>query len=290
MDIERIREILSREGDIAIALSANYSQDELAAALGLYLTLKNVGRTVQVISKKQPNVEISHFYSIDKIKGGFQGRTGDLVVSFPYQEGEIEKISYTMENGLLNIVVKSGEKGLNFSQNDVRFNRSGDTPVILITIGVRNLNELSYAFDVNLLNNSSVINIDNNQNNQRFGNVVSVIPEASTVSELVSDMIYSLGYNLDLDACQNMLWGMMTATNNFQNPKTSGLAFEMAGILMRAGAQRKQVSTSQVQVQNKGQFTPSQNQINQQGKQQGQKNPPPDWLAPKIYKGSTNVE
>jgi hypothetical protein len=32
--------------------------------------------------------------------------------------------------------------------------------------------------------------------------------------------------------------GIATATNNFQDPKTSSLAFEMAGILMRNGALR----------------------------------------------------
>ena len=32
--------------------------------------------------------------------------------------------------------------------------------------------------------------------------------------------------------------GIATATNNFQDPKTSSLAFEMAGVLMRNGALR----------------------------------------------------
>jgi nanoRNase/pAp phosphatase (c-di-AMP/oligoRNAs hydrolase) len=308
MDIERIRQVLAKEGDIGIALSSNYTVDEVAAALGLYLVLKNVGRNVQVVSRKQPSVEISHLFSIDKVQNNFQSKSGDLVVSFPYREGEIEKISYTMEGGLLNIVVKAGEKGINFSDRDVRFNRSGNAPSILITIGIRNLDELSFAFDKNALSTTEIINIDNKANNQMFGTVVAVVPTASTVSELTSDMLYSLGYNFDPDSSQNFLTGMISATNNFQNTDASGLAFEMAGILMRSGAQRKLVQSQPVgqpqsqpmqnqqrtqqqpQQNNQGQPRNPQAQQNNQGQTQQQKTPPPDWLAPKIFKGSTNLE
>lgn len=296
MDIELIRQVLVKEGDIAIALSSNYSLDEAAAALGLYLVLRNSGRNVQVVSKKQPNVEISHLFAIDKISSGFSGKSGDLVVSFPYREGEIEKISYTMEGGLLNIVVKSGENGINFSQNDVRFNRSGNAPAVLFTIGVRNLDELSFVFDKNSLGSTEIVNIDNKEGNQMYGKVIAVVPTASTVSELVSDMLYSLGYNFDVDSAQNFLTGMIAATNNFQNQNASGLAFEMSGILMRSGAQRKQVSTQQnqpqqiLQQQPKNQQGLNQNQQQNQQQRQQPKNPPPDWLAPKIFKGSTNLE
>lgn len=307
MDLEKIRQILSKEGDIVIALSSNYTLDEVASALGLYLVLRNVGRNLQIISSKQPNVEISHLFAIDKVQSNFQSKNGDLVVSFPYRDGEIEKISYTMEGGLLNIVVKSGEKGLNFSDRDVKFNRSGNAPAILFTIGVKNLDELSFAFDRNSLSTAEIVNIDNKSDNQMYGTVVAVVPNASTVSELVSDMLYSLGYNFDPDSAQNFLTGMISATNNFQSTNASGLAFEMAGILMRSGAQRKQI---QSQPQQSQEFKPQQNQNNQQRNQsqgqqaqqnqnqqgqqrtneQGVKNPPPDWLAPKIFKGSTNLE
>ena len=43
---------------------------------------------------------------------------------------------------------------------------------------------------------------------------------------------------MDLDIAQNLMLGIATATNNFQDSKTSSLAFEMAGVLMRNGALR----------------------------------------------------
>jgi len=36
----------------------------------------------------------------------FGERSGDLVVPFPYREGEIEKVSYTRDDNFLNIVVR----------------------------------------------------------------------------------------------------------------------------------------------------------------------------------------
>ena len=67
-------------------------------------------------------MEVSSLVGIDKVKKSFNGgANGDLTVTFPYKEGEIEKISYTLEEGKLNILVKAGENGLSFNEKDVEF-------------------------------------------------------------------------------------------------------------------------------------------------------------------------
>jgi hypothetical protein len=70
-----------------------------------------------------PLVEVSSLVGIDEVKTTLGEASGDLVVSFPYREGEIEKVSYTRDDNFLNIVVKAGEKGLNFDEKDVKFTR-----------------------------------------------------------------------------------------------------------------------------------------------------------------------
>ena len=58
------------------------------------------------------------------------------------------------------------------------------------------------------------------------------------MSEQVADLLLSLGYDFDADTAQNLLNGISAATNNFQSPATSYLAFEIAAILLRKGAKR----------------------------------------------------
>jgi nanoRNase/pAp phosphatase (c-di-AMP/oligoRNAs hydrolase) len=161
-----------------------------------------------------------------------------LVVSFPYEEGEIEKVSYTLEEGLLNIVVKGGTKGLSFDENNVMYSRTGGAPKLLFVIGVSRLSDLGKLFDAAALKDTMVVNLDNKADNQGFGDIVMVYPMLTSVSEITANLILSLNLKIDTDIAQNLMYGISYATDNFQNPKTGALAFEMAGILMKHGAIR----------------------------------------------------
>src|SRR5438309_113175 len=97
----KIKDLLSRHNQIGIIMSKNPTVDTAAAGLGLYLAISQMQKQVIAVSPTPPTVEISHLVGIDKIKSSLGMEGGDLTVSFPYKEGEIEKVSYTLENGFL---------------------------------------------------------------------------------------------------------------------------------------------------------------------------------------------
>lgn len=241
--LQILQDALSKNQRIGIVLGKNPNIDQMGAALALYLCFKETHQNISVASPTPPTVEISSLVGIDKVKNSLQSQDGDLVVAFPYEEGEIEKVSYTLENGKLNIVVKASENGLSFSEKDVQFKRSGNLPTLLFIIGTPRLSDLGNLFDPQVLKDTMIINIDNNKDNQKFGDLVLVSSDFSSVSEQVAEVIKSLNLSLDIDAAQNLLSGISYATNNFQDQKTSFLAFETAAMLMRKGAVR-QLKTS----------------------------------------------
>src|SRR3989344_1126690 len=105
LTLEKIKKLLAENETVGIAVGKNPGIDEMAGALSLYLALLAEGRKATVICPTDPIVELSSLVGIDKVKKGFDGGVGgDLTVSFPYKEGEIEKISYTLEEGKLNIL------------------------------------------------------------------------------------------------------------------------------------------------------------------------------------------
>ncbi len=238
----QIQELLDRSETVGVVVGKNPSVDEMGAALALYLSLQSIGKKVSVASVTEPNVALSSLVGIDKVKDSFEAQGGDLIVSFPYREGEIDKVSYTLEEGSLNIVVKPGELGLNFTESDVVFKRKGDYPGIIFTVGVPRISDLSSVFDIAALKDTLIINIDNKAENQGYGDLAIIHPESSSVSEQVAKIINSLGIQLDMDIAQNLLSGILSATNNFQTPNTTAMAFEMAGMLMAKGAVRKNMS------------------------------------------------
>ena len=336
----QIRDILATNETIGIVIGKNPSMDEMGAALALYLSLETSGKKALVASATKPLVELSSLVGIDKVANSFEGEGGDLIVSFPYREGEIDKVSYTLEEGFLNIVVKPGELGISFTEQDVIFRRKGEYPRLIFTIGVPRISDLSSVFDISALKDTQIVNIDNGAENQGFGDILVLTPGSSSISEEVTKLMLSLSLEIDLDVAQNLLSGIAQATNNFQNPNTTPAAFEMAGVLMGKGAIRQRVERPVRAPQEESSFAPQnpgkilqelaqrqqrrdrgtrlqsprgqvsggqgnfpqrgqQNQPSPQQQEQPQsqeqiqnpdlKNPPEEWLTPKVYKGSTNV-
>ncbi len=246
----QLKDLISKNQTVGIAVGKNPGVDEMAAALSLFLALKSDGKNINIVCPTDPLVEHSRLVGIDKVKRDFELQGGDMTVSFPYQEGEIEKISYTLENGSLNIIVKAGQDGLSFNEKDVMFRRSEGYPTLLFVIGTSRLSDLDRIYDAQALKDTTVINIDNKSDNQGYGDISIVTPNSSSISEKVADLMLSMGLNIDIDIAQNLLTGIEKATNNFQSSRTSPLAFEMTGELIRKGAVRSADSNIQSELPN----------------------------------------
>lgn len=277
----RVKDLLSKSDKIGVLVGKNPTLDQMAAALSLYAGLSSVGKQVSIASPTQPIVANSSLVGIDKVKTALSGDGGDLIVSFPYREGEIEKVSYTLENGYLNIVVKATDEGLSFEQQDVLFKRSGGIPSLLFIVGTPRLSDLGSLFDADAMKNTAIINIDIQNENQGFGDVVLVSPQASSISELIGNLLNALSVDIDQDIAQNLLSGIAFATNNFQDGNTSFLAFEIAAASMRKGAKRIQQKGESKPTEGErspfGPFTMPQprQQQPQQRQQPGQQQPKP---------------
>src|SRR5579859_645917 len=215
----KIKELLSKHNQIGIVLSKNPQVDHAAAGLSLYLALRQMNKQVIIASPTPPTVEISNLVGIDKVKNSLGTESGDLTVAFPYKDGEIEKVSYTLENGFLNIVVKAGEKGLSFQEKEIQFKRAENkVPLLMFFVGVPRLTDLGNLFNPDAFKDTTVINIDNRPDNQGFGDVVLVSPKFSSVSEQIAHILSQLeSVDMDLDISQNLLSGISQATNDFQD-------------------------------------------------------------------------
>src|SRR5579883_2502148 len=136
---QRIKELIDANQAIGILVSPNPTFDQMAAGLGLYLALKQMNKAVSIVCPTDVTVGVSSLVGIDKVQKSFGGAgNGDLVVSFPYREGEIEKVSYNVDGGKLQIVVKAGQQGLSFNQSDVQFQQggSGSAPSLVFFLGI----------------------------------------------------------------------------------------------------------------------------------------------------------
>lgn len=311
--------LVADTSDIGIILSENQTLDSMAAALSFYLSLQAAGKNIEVVSKREPIVELSNLVGVDRLKQGFSGKIKMLVLSIPFREGEVEKVSFNTEEGRMNFNITGGENGITpFEREDIRITRRGSNPQVLITLGISDVSELAGLVEVTP--DTKIINIDNNPQNTHFGTVVLVDPTFSSLSEVIVKLILDLALPADVDIAQNLMDGISAATNNFSAPNTSLYAFESAGFLLREGAKRRvegartpqfreqrfprrvQAASQNPQVQEVSEPQPGQTQVqsqasaSQQYDQASQLAPdssaaqdesvPSDWFVPKVFKGS----
>lgn len=232
-----IAALLTGNSSIGIVVSEHQTIDVLAAALSLHLIFQDSGKSSQIISRKDPTVEHSFLVGIDQLKKKFGGVTKTLTVSFPYHEGDIEKVSYNIEGDRLNVNLFAEEQGISFEEKDIKYIREGSAPQLIFTIGVSNPEGLAGLAD----GASKIVNIDNNVSNTLFGDAVLVDASYSSLSEIIAKLAAQLSLQVEFDVAQNLLDGITFATQNFMSPKTSPVAFEMIGVLMQKGAVRKAI-------------------------------------------------
>lgn len=321
----QLQTVLGDAPAIGIIVSENQNLDKMASALSLYLSLKLSGKDVQIISKKDPIVEISNLVGIDKVKKSFDGKAKTLIVSLPYKEGEIEKVSYNIEGSRLNInLFAPQDKGITFSEKDVDYIRTGSTPKVIVTVGVRNANEvqslLGDAKDI------KIIAIDTSNSAQNFAEIMLSDSIYSSHSEIVGEMIETLGMQVDVDVAQNLMDGINSATSNFSSPQTSAVAFEVTAFALKNGARRRGMQRQKSGGQGQqSAFRPQQQQQNKpsqtsqrvpQAQRQSQnvqqpvevdeqitelpeiveersdekEEVPSDWFVPKVFKSSRNQQ
>ncbi|MBI4034808.1 MAG: hypothetical protein HY381_00240 [Candidatus Chisholmbacteria bacterium] len=278
VNLKPLEEIFPTAKSLLIVTPETAQVDQLAAALGLYVALKEAGKGVTVANPKPAMAEYSRLVGIDQLTQKLGNR--NLVISFDYVEEAIEKVSYNVEGGKFNLVIQPKEGVKPIDPQSVNYNFEGSDAQVVFVIGAKTLADLGdlYITEKGVFEKALIVNIDNQLANAKFGQV-NLVETASSVSQLVAEMMQDLKLTLSADSAGNLWQGLVAGTQNFQSPTVTADTFEVAAMLLRSGANRQK----EVMEPEQGQ------QFSQVLKQLQPAAPASDWLKPKIYKGSTRV-
>jgi phosphoesterase RecJ-like protein len=81
-----------------------------------------------------------------------------------------------------------------------------------------------------------VVNVDHHHDNSRFGGVNLVVPDASSTSEIVRDLLREIGVELSPEIAEALYIALVTDTGRFQYANTTPKALRLAAELVEAGA------------------------------------------------------
>lgn len=353
------RSVIDQSKSILILVPTQPYFDQVAAAMGLYLSLRK-DKDIQVYSPTPTTVEFNRIIGVNKLTQELGSK--NLIIRFTdYKADDIERVSYDIENSQFRLTVIPRQRISPPAQDQVELSYSGISADTIIMIGGTNESHFPAITSKELVN-ANIVHIGTKDltlsSNKAY---ISFSRPASSVSEVVADLLKESSFAIDEDVATNLVMGIENASNNLTDESVTAETFSVFSDLMRLGGKRttsqpmankddfpqgaipgqlpkvqsanqfsnqnqyaqgqsygrmsqpqgvqqlsnkqsyrQQLSKQQAvdqqinQLQNLPQQMTPQSQQNQQSqddsqevKDEGDKNPPKDWLQPKIYKGTS---
>src|SRR3989338_6529004 len=236
--LTRLNEILQKGTNGAIILPANPSADAIAAGTALYLSLHKMGKSVNLACSSKVNFNLT---ASDKIQPQLVTSGDNLVVSFPYSDGAIDKVDYNIQGSNFNLIITPRQGFPKLDPKQVKFGYTGGNFDFVIVIDAPTLNSLGTLYSENekQFQGKDIVNIDRHLTNSNYGTVNYVNKTSSSISEMVLKLVQMLGVELDRDIATNLYSGIASSTNNFSSYSVTADTFENVAHLLRLGAVKK---------------------------------------------------
>ncbi|OGG01372.1 hypothetical protein A2Z33_02375 [Candidatus Gottesmanbacteria bacterium RBG_16_52_11] len=311
-DITKIRELVVKANDILVVTHDNPTHDSIGSTLALYLGLSGMGKKVIVAIPEPVTVEFSNYIGINKMTNDIAQK--NFVISLDYKEGSIEKVSYNIEGDTFNLVIEPRPGFASFTSDNVHFSHAGSAADLILTVDTIHLGGLRkiYEADKNLFASRPVVNIDRHPNNAHFGQINLVDATSASTAELIYSVLKGLNAQFSQDIATNLINAVYMATSNFQSPYVSAATFEAVADLIRAGGKRltrgepeepfeprvtggvqqapvavREPTSAATEPLPAAEEVPASRRATKPEPAGQGKQPPADWLKPKIFKSSS---
>lgn len=246
LQISELKNLLPNAKNVLIALPAGADIDKMAAGLSLFLTLENAGKQATIVSDDAVLVSQSHLFGVDHIQKNLpSGNGGNLTLTLEgvaASDGTVpslEKLDWFAEGGSLNLVFHV-LPGQTFQPARIVPKYQGSGFNVIFTSGAVNLNALDNVYSQNQssFSGTHIVNIDTQAANSSFGQTNVVDANASSVSEVMVNLISDLGFAIDSDGASNLLTGIFDATNNLLDPKVTADTYMAVANCLRVGGRK----------------------------------------------------
>ncbi|MBI3631703.1 MAG: hypothetical protein HY219_02460 [Candidatus Staskawiczbacteria bacterium] len=230
MEIEQAKQLIKDSKNIYVMPSQINEPESVVGALALFYTLKELNKNVNLIIEDLPEKFKFLVPSLD-----FISYPKNLVISIPRKIADVSQIYYEKNDEALKVHLTL-DKG-NIKKENISFYFAEPRADLVITLGIQDFKvQLLERLDsFGFLMDSPLLNIDNKQENKKFGKINLI--ENRSLSEIIIDIIkLTNGDSIKKETANCLLAGLIIYTDNFKNSKTTAEIFQTAGLLMKNGA------------------------------------------------------
>lgn len=245
----QLKNLVDAAQTISIIYPPTASLDQRATAASLYLSLSRVQKNVRLVTPKILSSDDNQVTGLENAQVDMGNQ--NLSMSFNYTPEQVDKVSYHIgeETGKFYLTIKPKSGFAPLDANSVEFSYTGASTDLLILVGVSDLESLEqlYFGYEDLYRDVAIVSI--NTYTTSFGTVKIDAGQASSLSEVTTQIVQALGLPLDSDTATNLMLGVESATQNLSSMTVSADTFETVANLLRAGARRSFKRATQSQPQ-----------------------------------------
>src|SRR6266567_2874983 len=201
---------LKTANNILVTVSRNPSVDQLAACLGLALTLNKQGKHVAAVFSGEVPSTLEFLQPEETLEKNTDSLR-DFIIAL--DKSKADKLRYKVEDNVVRIFITPYKTSI--SQEDLEFSQGDFNVDLVVALGVAQQEDLDEAITAHgrILHDATVASI-NVSTASGLGVINWNDPQASSLSELVTELTQSIGSNqLDSQIATALLTGIVSATD-----------------------------------------------------------------------------
>lgn len=234
-DLVRVIDKVNAAESILVALSKDPTVDEMAAAIGLTLALDKMGKHATAIySGETPNA--LEFLEPEKTFEANTNSLQDFIIALNKEKAD--HLRYKIEGDFVKVYITPYKTTID--ESDLEFSHGEVNVDLVISLNVNEVEDLDAALAKHgrIMHDASAINISNAVPG-RLGGIEWNRTSASSVSEMIVNMLEEMKQPFSEEIATALLTGIESATDRFSNEKTTPDAMAAASKLMEAGANQQ---------------------------------------------------
>ncbi len=244
LDLEQqIFRQLEKANSVLIIFPTDWNGDAVAAALALFLFLKQLSLNVEIVGFKDKNSKnpLSFLPAFSQIQMDLHNLRR-FIVSLDISQAKVNQIKYTIDGQKLDFIISPASGW--FKPDDVS-SRAGEFKYdLIVSLGSADLESLGKIYDQNVefFYKTTIINIDCQSANEDYGQINFVDLNAVAVTEILFYLLKNYKpewLNEDIATC--LLAGIIVATRNFKTPNLTPRTLLTTSDLISLGARREEI-------------------------------------------------
>ncbi len=238
---DQIKNRIESAESVLILAKHKAPNEAIAASWGFFHLLKSLGKKPVILHNGRRDEKLSFLPQPDRIEEKITGAR-DFVISFSTKYNKILGSRVEKKDDTYEIYITPEKETVD--PRDFSFIPAKFKYDLIVILGCQNLEQLGELKERNsdLFFEVPIVNIDNLNANENFGQLNLVDITASSLSELLADLAKSYWEKqVTPSSAQCFLAGIISATTNFQSPKTTPQTFLAASWLIEKGANQQKI-------------------------------------------------